>query len=422
MNPILKSLRYALPILLATPMFSHGAALPNEGFGVETIGGGKGKVFKVTNLYDTGTGSLRAALADKSAKTIVFEVGGTITLSKDLLIQYPNVTIAGETAPSPGITITNGALRVRTNDVIVRHLRFRVGDNPNGPSPENRDGIGISGSDDGTYKSARVVIDHCSVAWAIDENISTWYKNVSDITVRYSIVAEGLDHSLHPKGQHSTGLLIGDYTQKAAVIGNLFAHNRWRNPYMKGATSSMIVNNYIYDPGDDTQLVNDAYNAGPAYANTIGNVFKPGPSTNTATAFAHITGVAAGTQLYYNDNVAENGKEFWIYGTSPVVTQPLNMALNLTIRPSAEVPDFVLTNAGARPADRDAVDKRIVNEVTNGTGSIIDSPTQVGGLPVTAKTTRKLSVPSDPLGDADGDGISNLAEWLEVYRAQVEPK
>jgi len=219
-----------------------------EGFGTDTLGGRGGRVIRVTTLADDGEGSLRDALAKDEPRVIVFEVGGTIWLERDLVITHPFVTIAGQTAPPPGITLagTTGFI-IQTHDVLLQHLRVRVGDLPGWMHPQDRDGIMVLGSDDGSAEAYNVVIDHCSISWAIDENINLWYQNVYDVTIRHCIVSEGLYNSLHPKGQHSCGLLVGKYARRVSVIGNLFAHNSRRNPRVADGCSALVINNVIYN-------------------------------------------------------------------------------------------------------------------------------------------------------------------------------
>jgi hypothetical protein len=379
-----------------------------------------GQIIKVTNLNDSGPGSLRAAIKASGARVVVFEIGGLIWLKHDLWLDNPDVTIAGETAPSPGITLANGGLHIRTHDVVVRHLRVRVGDNPSGADPESRDAIEVVGVEDGSRSVYNVVIDHCSASWAIDENVSTWYANVHDVTVRYSIIAEGLSHSLHPKGEHSKGFLLGDHSQRASLIGNLFAHNNDRNPALSGDTSSVLVNNFIYNPGDVGIQVNDYKGTGIVQTHILGNLFRPGPSTQSDSSLAMVQ-QAKTAQVYMSENTSEAKRLFYTKVFDPRVSSPISsLELPATVLPSSQVENFVLANAGARPKDRDPVDTRIIEEVKTRRGSIIDSQRQVGGWPPSNPTFRALNPPSDPHGDCNGNGRSNLQEWLDQFLIDVE--
>src|SRR5690606_36956468 len=140
----------------------------------------------------------------KGPRVCVFEVSGTIRLSRDLILRNPNITIAGQTAPSPGIMFRGGGLLIKTSDVLVQHLRFRPGDDPGGVPPENRDALKIESDS----PISNIVIDHCSFAWAIDETASLW-SGWNNVVLTNNIFAEALNDSLHPKGAHGYGVLLG---------------------------------------------------------------------------------------------------------------------------------------------------------------------------------------------------------------------
>src|SRR5688572_25035631 len=143
------------------------------GYGMETVAGRGGKVYKVTNLNASGAGSLKACVSDATGPRVcVFEVSGTIRITTDMMVRNGNLTIAGQTAPSPGITIRGAALRIQANDILIQHIRVRAGDDPNGPDPDNRDSLKIEGNDSRQVRN--IVIDHCSFSWAIDETASVW--------------------------------------------------------------------------------------------------------------------------------------------------------------------------------------------------------------------------------------------------------
>jgi len=386
-----------------------------EGFGVETPAGRRGAILKVTNLDDSGPGSLRAALGSSGPRTIIFEVSGTIALSEDLDIRDPFVTVAGQTAPSPGITLRGAGLRIFTNDVLVQHLRIRVGDDVSGPDPQIRDALQVLGPN-----AYNVVVDHISASWAIDEVVSTWYP-LHDVTIRHSIIAEGLHESLHPEGPHSAGLLVGDESERVAIIGNLFAHNFARNPQFKGGTSGIVANNLIYDPGYESVRISDAYDTGPSLISVVGNVLVTGPSSINDYLVSIGSSTKAGTGVYIADNIAPTVLRISsdlaldpLVGTPPIWTDPL------TLRTADNVQVWVLAHAGARPVDRDAVDQRIVSDVVRGEGKIINSQAEVGGWPAQQTNQRSLQIPSDPFGDSDGDGYTNLEEWLHAMAVEVE--
>ena len=195
--------------------------MPDVGFDLD-----QAKVFRVTNLNAKGEGSLAEALSAEGPRIVVFEVGGVIDLErKKLHIKNPEIVVAGQTAPKPGITIIRGSLTILASQTVVQHLRIRPGDagqaKRSGWSP---DGV----TTDGT--PTQVWIDHCSATWAIDEQISATSSTeagagaASRVTIRNCIIAEGLNDSSHPKGPHSKGTLVFGGIREVAIVGNLFAN------------------------------------------------------------------------------------------------------------------------------------------------------------------------------------------------------
>jgi hypothetical protein len=293
-----------------------------------------------------------------------------------------------------------------------------------GPEPTARDGIGLIGTPDGGREVCNVVIDHCSITWAVDEGVSTWHPGVHDVTFRHCIIAENLSRSLHPKGEHSKGLLIGDHTRNIGVIGNLFAHNMRRSPLIKGDVSALVVNNVIYNPGADAIHFADPEDSGGSVATVAGNVLLPGPDTRVKPMVHMLFSSKRTSRVYAADNIAagEKGWQFLLaqlkHGCA-VDTPPVAIA-GFEPLPASEVQDWVLTRVGARPAFRDEIDQRIVHSVFTETGSIIDSQDEVGGFPNHAPTAHMLDLPPNPNGDTDGDGYTNLEEWLHALAATVE--
>jgi len=397
------------------------------GFGSETVAGRGGEIVRVTNLNDSGPGSLRAAIDRSGRRTIVFEVGGIIWLDSQLEVRDPFVTIAGQTAPRPGITLAGDGLKVKTHDVLVQHLRIRPGDRSQGTPKEVRDAGAATGSQDGSLAIYNVVFDHCSMSWATDENFSTWYRNVRDITLSHSIVSEALRNAGHPKGPHSMGYLVGDFTQNAAVIGNLFAHNENRNPLMKGATSTYIANNIMYNYVSQPIAAGDGDGNGPSSMSIIGNQIMPGLSTTIGFGFRVNRDLSEGSRIFLADNrFPGQTSDPWSIALVSVAfdvksnTPPIQAPERFTPLPVGEVNASVLTYAGATPAFRDSVDARVIADVRAGTGRVIDSQNDVGGWPDHPLTRRSLPLPSNPNADDDGDGYTNLEHLLHRYAAQVE--
>jgi hypothetical protein len=271
-----------------------------------------------------------------------------------------------------------------------------------------------------------VVVDHCSVAWAVDEGMSNWGSWVSDITFSRCIIAENLSHSLHPEVEHSKGLLIGDDARRVAVIGNLFAHNMDRNPFIKGNVSALIANNVIYNPGAAAVHFGDVEGSGPSLGTVIGNVLLPGPDTRRLLPLVRLQmDMHTQTRVYALGNDPGGRalmRTLWAhrcwqpvdtYDAAPVRVRPL------TQRTTAETLDWVLRTAGARPRERDAVDLRIVETVRQGAGQIIDRVSEVGGFPEAAPSYRELVLP-DASDQTAENGYTNLENWLREFAVTVE--
>ncbi len=389
----------------ATPAFP-GA----QGWAAHTPGGRGGRLIRVTTLAAEGPGSFAEAVKASGPRIIVFEVGGVIDLGlKELRIAEPYLTIAGQTAPQPGITLIKGGLTIATHDVIVRHIRVRPGDG----------GLAkMSGHDIDaitTVRGARdVIVDHCSLSWATDENLSAsstrfagederqWMEAASRrITFSNNIIAEGLAHATHAKGEHSKGSLIHDHVNDILIVGNLYAHNYERNPLFKGGARGQVINNLIYNPGQRAmhynliaeEWVGHPYSRGQVTAR--GNVMRAGISTGDLALFT--VGGSGDLDLFLDDNLAvdrigrplpQQGR----YTTAPIEVDVPQRApalpFGVTLRPAVEVQDAVIAEAGATPWARDAVDRRLVADTIEGRGVIIDSQDQVGGYPKPEPTRR----------------------------------
>ncbi|HEX8569231.1 MAG TPA: pectate lyase, partial [Caulobacteraceae bacterium] len=288
------------------------------GWAAGTPGGRGGRVLRVTTLAASGPGSLKEAIEADGPRIVVFEVGGVIDLERTTLnVRKPFITIAGQTAPSPGVTLIRGGMNIRTHDVIVQHIRVRPGEAGQAKkSGWEVDGIcTLAGAHD-------VIVDHCSCTWATDENLSAsgprhegagpeqWRQATSHrITFSNNIIAEGLSNSTHSKGEHSKGSLIHDNVTEALVIGNLYAHNRERNVLFKGGAHGAMVNNLVYNPGRRTAHYNlhphewGEHAHQPGRLSQVGNVMRAGPSTPENVALFMVGG-AGELQLHQADNIA----------------------------------------------------------------------------------------------------------------------
>lgn len=387
------------------------------GFGTDTRAGRGGRIIRVTNLNAKGPGSLRAAVEAKGARIVVFEVGGVIDLNRgNISITEPFLTVAGQTAPSPGVTVIRGGISIETNNVLIRHLRVRPGDAGQAKrSGWEPDGIATNAAD-------HVVIDHCSVTWAVDENLSASGprhegpdQTSHDVTFSNCIIAEGLDDSSHGKGPHSKGSLIHDYCTNIAILNNLYAHNVERNPYFKAFTTGVVVNNLIYNPGrravkvtfPESEWRDQPVKPRNGRIVVVGNVLIKGADSRDAMALVSEKG-----DVYMEDNIALNadgsianmtGGRINLLDRRPVWPEGLQP---LSAR---EVVDYVVRHTGARPRDRDAIDRRIIQDFLDRKGRIIDSQEEVEGYPRYKMTHRPLNVPNH---DVQG--------WLTRMAAQVE--
>lgn len=422
------------------PLANAVPVLPGAiGHGISTPAGRGGTVHRVTNLNYSGAGSLKACVDARGPRVCVFEVSGTIRLEDDLTLRNPNITIAGQTAPSPGITLRGAGLLVKTSDVLVQHIRVRPGDDAGGEAPSNRDALKIEAPASAPIKN--VVIDHCTFTWSVDEIASAW-QYWDNISLLNNIFAEPLHDSIHPEGKHGFGVLIGPVNGSATLAGNLFANMESRNP-MTAATRAVIVNNLIYNW---RYTAVDLQSRGDVTQNSVvGNVFVPGPDTSSKYAVVGLRADAStlrpGARVFLSDNLAPGGKssDAWsiagaIYGSLTLANfrsnSPLAWPAGMTTLPTADnvVREHVLRYSGARPADRDSVDRRIIEQTRNGTGRIINcvAPNGTtrcqlngGGWPALAQNRRTLTLPANPNTVTDS-GYTNLELWLHRMAAEVE--
>lgn len=422
------------------------AALPvipgATGFGTTTVAGRGGTVYKVTNLNASGAGSLKACASDAAGPRIcVFEVSGTIRMTEDMMIRNSFLTIAGQTAPSPGILIRGGAIRIQASDILIQHVRVRVGDDQVGPAFDNRDALKLEGQDSKWVKN--VVIDHCSFSWSTDEVASIWGPH-DNITFSNNIFSEGLNQSFHPNDatgsgyeSHGFGVLLGSSPSGGHVTlqGNLLAHTVERNPLTR-ARQLVFVNNMVYDRGT-MDFDGQSEQGRTTNSSVVGNVFLRGPSYSRPTKPIYLRTnttdtLYAGSHVYESDTYApESGTSTSqlvsftggdiLSGLLSTSTAPIwNSGLTARKTANSAVYNNILTYAGARPMDRDSVDKRMVNDVKSRGGRIINCVSSdgsercklnAGGWPYIAQHTRRLTLPSNPNSVAS-NGYTNLENWL----------
>ena len=411
-----------------------------EGGGMYVTGGRGGKVIHVTNLNDKGAGSLRAAIEEKGARTIVFDVAGIIELQSALKVQNGDVTIAGQTAPGDGICLKNYNFRIHASNVIVRFIRCRMGDE----KKTEDDAMNLYTGDNNLQD---VIIDHCSLSWSTDE-CGTFY-GMTNFSLQWCILSESLRNSVHGKGKHGYGGIWGG--TNATYHHNLLAHHDSRNPRLdhdyvstlKGPVS--LVNNVIYNWGDNSTYGGESANDNNEYKkyNIVNNYYKPGPATaagkvrfidpwtkacDNCTKKTGSTTIVPG-HFYMDGNVMDGYDgltgDNWT-GTTAAAAVIANIksdakfsyaekATSLSLQKATDAYTAVMGYAGAS-FKRDQVDTRIARETKNGnytytgsngsTNGFIDTQADVGGWPTYAATDDEVA----KVKDTDGDGIPDAVE------------
>jgi hypothetical protein len=427
-------------LLCAAVSTAQTPAFPGaEGWGRFVTGGRGGRVIEVTTLEDDGPGSLRAAIRAEGPRTVVFRISGTIILRSELTVEKGGLTVAGQTAPGDGICIRDYPVTVAADNVIIRFLRFRLGD-------EKRvEGDALSG-----INRSDIIIDHCSMSWAVDE-VSSFYKN-RNFTMQWCMIGESLNMSLHHKGPHGYGGIWGG--EGATFHHNLLSHHTSRNPRFNGSRGmgpSAVEtvdfrNNVIYNWG-----FNSSYGGEGGRYNIVANCYRPGPATKPGAVRRRIVNPWGGGALWYVDGNLMEGDtavtaDNWNGGVqadsagAKRAVEPFPCPPVMT-QTAADACLSVLAEAGAVLPKRDTADSRIVGEARTGNAAfggkwgpgsgIIDSQADAGGWPELRSSAapadsdhdgmpddwelgRRLNPTdaSDGNGDPDGDGYTNLEDYL----------
>ncbi|MDI4634093.1 hypothetical protein J7U46_13630 [Pelomonas sp. V22] len=423
----------ALPLLPAAAAATADAglnaySLATRGW-AEATGGRGGRILRVTSLAESGPGTLREAVEAEGPRIVVFEVGGVIDFGgKPLKITQPHLTIAGQTAPHPGISVIKAETMITTYNVIIQHLMFRPGEFGR-PKKGGGDQDGIS-----TLAGAHdVIVDHCSFSWATDENLSAsgprfggatpadWRLGTSHrITYSHNLIYEGLSHSVHEKGEHSKGSLIHDNTSQVLLLGNLYASNRQRNALFKGGAQGAMVNNLIFNPGDRAvhyNLIAKEWEGQPHQTgrlSLVGNVLRHGPDTTPGLPLFLLL-QQGDVELHLADNLASDrsGKAMPMTANAPGATgrilamERAELPAGLPVLPATQLAERLPALVGARPWDRDAIDARLLADMARGQGRIIDAETENPlGYPRYAATRRAFREQ-----DWNLDDMSPKAGW-----------
>lgn len=380
-----------------TPVSGGPLAFPGaEGYGAYAKGGRGGKVLFVTNLNDSGSGSLREAIEAKGPRTVIFRVGGIIE-TKGLEVREPYLTIAGQTAPGDGICIkkvegSGDAFDLSgTHDIIIRFLRVRAGNNT---SEESSAKSANRGDSFRVYDSDNFIIDHCSCSWGNPETLSA-SGMVDRYTVQWCIASEG-----NNRQKHAFSTILGG--DRSTWHHNLFAHMFSRVPRWGDITVQCdFRNNVIYDWGHTCGY------GDMRTLNYVNNYAQRGPSTTQRPPFFIVDPkVALPASIYINGNVMEGVsrvcEDNWkgVNGDRSLQAASAFPAPPVQTQSAEEAFELVLKNAGATLPKRDAVDARIVSEVRNGTGRIINDEQEVGGWPAYASGEGPVDTAHDGIPDA----------------------
>ena len=452
---------FSINVILAVSIFaSNSLAVPAfpgaEGGGAATAGGRGGKLIIVTNLNRSGPGSFKAACESSGARIIVFRVAGIIDMGGErITIRNPYITIAGQTAPGGGVLLKACPFSIITHDVVIRYIRFRLG-----ASVANLDSMSIA------RNSHEIVIDHCSFSWATDENIGIFAALGSphNITLSWNIIAEGLL-------SHSCGVLTGSSDNPKGMTDidfhhNLFISNAQRNPQITIA-SSRIVNNLLHNWGQRAIGI-----SGGANVDIIGNRFKSGQDIGSQIFEIKLmpyggtpsSGLFGSPSVFIVNNIGPNqqdptgnnwdtlmsttlhSKTWTTTGNQPNRLKsgrsiPLpRQSFPITAHDVKNIEKLILPDVGAGKridetgnwiVNRDAVDKRLIQEYEDGTGHIPQNEGAVGGYPLIAQGRLPQDSdndgipdsweilngfdkndPSDSVKDANGDGYLNIEEYF----------
>jgi hypothetical protein len=386
-----------------------------EGGGKYARGGRRGDVYHVTNLNDSGPGSLREGLMSaQTPRTILFDVAGTIQLKKGLRVEKKaNITVAGQTAPGKGITIRDWPVQIYDcHDIVVRYLRVRLGD-------ENKP---KGGQDVMTVdRNENIILDHLSLSWGIDGNSD--YRGNRNMTLQWLIYSEALNDSIHEKGPHAMCTSIRDCSGTTSVHHNIYATSRHRHPTLGGGTGSKNRPDVLLDFRNCVDYNwSGPTNIGGMKINIVGNYYRPGPLTDKAAKpFQIKDGKVDGARGFMSGNYFEglakvfNADNF----AAMLYTNEGNYASTTrekwAVREEFPTGEFAIPTQSAEEAYeacrrysgaslvRDTVDERLIRDIGARKGKLIDSQKEVGGWDAYPEQRRPVN------WDTDADGMPD--EW-----------
>lgn len=347
------------------------------------------KIVRVSTLADGGRGSLRWALEQCGPCLIVFDVSGVIELQSDLTIERDHVTLAGETAASPGILLYGGTLKIRASDVIASHIGIYPGSATDPKIAENRDGISLYGSESRKRTIRNIILRNISVGWGVDENIGI--QGLSDgARIERSLIAQPLRNGGHPKGVHSMNLILSGTTGRVIITGNIFAGSEQRSPRLTTGNRVSMINNLIAGFGYvGTHLDTSQSVTRTGQIDIIGNLYLPSSASYCKNKAIQIDDkfltAKPQTQVYLSGNAIDDRyKPDCLTLTSAdealLSDKPLTTLRGWTILPAADLLDKLTHSAGSHPLSRNPIDAQVIAQIMDGTIAPIEDDKEVKGL------------------------------------------
>lgn len=401
-------LALAMPLTaLAAPIDESGGLRPGT------------RVVHVTTLADSGPGSFRAAVAARGSRVIVFDVSGYIQVTTPLNITEPYLTIAGQTAPEPGVVVRGSGINVRTHHVVIEHIGVFPGPAEQSRAAPNTDGIAVIGRSANDRTVHDVALRNVSVGWAPDENVSFAGDAVSNAYIESSIIAQGLRESGHPKGVHSMGILIWRGADNISISGNIFAANNMRNPRIGSGADVLFFNNFVYGYGERaTEFAHVAGTRGTR-ARFLNNIYMPTQESSCSNPLMMLKGRQIAEAP--DTSIVESGTDIDMRfarrdcrrlqiiepGIRSLLRGGDSSSPDAGVMPTAQVYQHAMSFSGMRPASRTPIDQRILAGIRTGELGMIDRPV----YPELQQRQVEVRAPAGdgPLTEA---GVTTTRAWL----------